>query len=270
MNRIKLARVIAGLLVASVSVMGCGQSTSDGSSVSILDRVQQDKVLKVGVIDGNPPWSKIGANGQPEGYDIDIAKAIADVLGVKPVFTTVDIAGRVTSLQTNQLDLVIANFTRTPQRELTIDFSPPYVIVRGAILTLASSPYKTPADLNNPSVTIATGRGGTTEKWVPAAIPNAKLVFLPGIGDLVQALNSNQADGIAHETLFAAKQMADNPGKYSEITGTFPAEYISIGMPKGDYEWSRWIDVWVSDFSASGADAALFKKWFGFDMPPLQ
>lgn len=273
MNPRRRPAAIFGVL-ALLALLGtaCQQTASSGpsSSTSILERVLSEHVLKVGVIDGNPPYSQLGANGQPSGYDIDIATKIAETLGAKPQFTTVDIAGRVTSLQTRQLELVVADFTRTPKRAETIDFSAPYLVVRGQFLVSAKrSDLNTRDDLNKPSVRIAITRGGTAETNVPAAAPNAKIVAFNNEGDTVQALNSGQVDAISQDNLFNAQIIKDHPGQYKAIPGYFSAENISLGLPQNDLRWQRWLDIWVSEFNDSGANNLLFTKYFGFPLPPV-
>jgi len=265
--RSKLFFLLATLAIV-VPLSGC-QSTTTDQGKSLLDTIQESKTIKIGILDGSPPYSQLGANGEPEGYDVDIAKAIAETLGATPKWTVVDIPGRVTSLQTKQLDMVVADFTRTPKRAMSIDFTVPYLIVRNMFLVRADSSFQTVDDINKPDVRIAITRGGTAEQWVPRFAPNAKLVAFNTEGDCVQAIQSNQADVLTQDNLFNAKLMSDNPDKFRIIDANYPAESISVGLPQGDFKWSRWLDTWVTEFNDSGANADLFHKWFGFEMPPL-
>ncbi|MEX1172627.1 MAG: transporter substrate-binding domain-containing protein [Chloroflexota bacterium] len=259
--------MLAALVIAA-PLGGCQESTGEQGK-SVLDTIQETSKIRIGILDGAPPFSQLGADGQPEGYDVDIAKAIAETLGATPEWTVVDIPGRVASLQTRQLDMVVANFTRTPQRAMTIDFTPPYLIVRNMFLVRADSPYQEVADLDKPEVRIAITRGGTAEQWVPTFAPNGKQVAFNSEGDCVQALQSNQADVLTQDNFFNARLMADNPGTYRVIEADYPAESISIGLPQGDAKWARWLDTWVYEFNATGANAALFMKWFEYEMPPM-
>src|SRR3954447_570594 len=100
-----------GLLLAALMVIICGAGTA--AAGEDLDRVMKSGTIRIAIIGGNPPYSKMSPSGEPEGYDIDIGKAIADALKVKPEFITTDIPGRITSLQTHKADLTIADFTKT-------------------------------------------------------------------------------------------------------------------------------------------------------------
>ena len=59
-------------------------------------------------------------------------------------------------------------------------------------------------------------------------------------------------------------------GKLRQLDGNIARAEIAIGLPAGDPDWARLLNLWVEQFNASGANAALFKTWFGFDQPAIQ
>ena len=90
----------------------------------LLQGVLSRGTLRIAVLPSLPPYSRVLPTGEPEGYDIDIAKKLAEALKVKPEFVVTDIPGRVTSLQTRKVDVTIADFTRNVERSTTIAFQP--------------------------------------------------------------------------------------------------------------------------------------------------
>lgn len=82
--------------------------------------------LRVAVPQDFPPFGSVGADMTPQGYDIDVAKLIADKLGVKVELVPVTSANRVPYLQTNKVDLVISSLGKNAEREKVIDFSTAY------------------------------------------------------------------------------------------------------------------------------------------------
>src|SRR5690348_2740888 len=130
-----LQGVLRGLLAAAL--FAGFYAASEARAGAVLDQVIKGGTLRVAIIGGNPPHSKMSPSGEPEGYDIDIAKAIADALKVKVEFITTDIPGRVTSLQTGKADLTIADFTKTVQRSTSIAFTDPYLVVSLQFLVAA-------------------------------------------------------------------------------------------------------------------------------------
>ena len=81
-----------------------------------LDDIKKSGVLRVASFDSNPPFGFVDAKSkQIEGLDVDYAKAIADKLGVKLQLQPTNPANRVPLLVANKVDLVLANFTITPE-----------------------------------------------------------------------------------------------------------------------------------------------------------
>ena len=250
--------VLIGTLLAT--------APTHGQSTSIIQQVLQRGTLRIATTAGNPPYESAGPNG-PVGYDIDIAKMVAAALKVKPEFTITDGAGRIAMLQTRKADITVANFTRTVERSTTIAFTDPYLVVHLHFLVLANrSDLNTLTDVDTPKVKIAIGRGGTAEFWVPAAVPHATVVRYNQLTDMYLALQNHQVDAMSQDDLYNATQMKKNPGKFKVIPGNYSIrEELSIGLPAGDVDWLRVLNLWVEQFNNGGDNAKLFQQWVGFD-----
>src|SRR5262245_37047492 len=106
-------RAVMALAVAAAVLAVAFVTPSHAQQAGILGDVTQRGTVRIAIIGGNPPYSKLNPSGEPEGYDIDIGKMIAAALKVKPEFIITDIPGRIVSLQTRKADLTIADFTKT-------------------------------------------------------------------------------------------------------------------------------------------------------------
>jgi polar amino acid transport system substrate-binding protein len=237
---------------------------------SILQQVLSRGTVRIAVLGSLPPFSQMTPSGQPEGYDVDIANALAAALKVKAELIVTDIPTRVTGLQTHKFDLTIADFTRNVERSTTIAFTDPYLVTAPKALVPIDSPAKVLSDLNDAKYKIAIDRGGTAEVLVPAILPKAQVVRFNTEADEFAALMNGQADAMCEDTLYNQRQIHDHPGKLRETEGVFSRAEIAIGLPAGDFDWYRVVNLWVQQFNASGANAALFHKWFGFDLPKIQ
>ncbi len=88
--------------------------------------IRKAGVLRVASFDSNPPFGFVDAKSkQIEGLDVDYAKALADKLGVRLQVLPTNPANRIPLLTANKVDLVLANFTITPERAQQVDFSIP-------------------------------------------------------------------------------------------------------------------------------------------------
>jgi polar amino acid transport system substrate-binding protein len=262
----------AALATAPVALAATFAAPQAGAQTqqSILQQVLSRGTVRIAVLGAQPPFEQMTPSGQPEGYDIEIANALCAALKVKPDIIVTDIPTRVTGLQTHKFDLTIADFTRNVERSTSIAFTDPYLVTSMKALVRIDSPYKTVAELNDPRIRVASDRGGTAEAAVPPVLPKAQLVHFNTVSDSLASLLNGQTDMMPADTLYNHRQIADHPGKLKELDGVFESAEIAIGMPAGDFDWWRVVNLWVHQFNASGQNAGLFRKWFGFDLPPIQ
>ena len=235
----------------------------------VLDDVLSRGTLRIAVIGGNPPYSSMTPEGKPEGYDIDIGRKLAEALKVTPEFVVVDVPGRVTALQTHKADITIADFTATVQRSTVIAFTKSYIVARQQFVTLSDKAFASIADVDKPGIKVGITRGGTVEQNVPLAAPHVELARFNNVADQLSALDAGQVEVMAQDNLYNAQLLTDHPGAYKVVPGDFSHEDIAIGLPAGDFDWWRVTNTFVDQFNSSGDNARLFKKWFGYNMPPL-
>ncbi len=261
--------LLGGIVAISASWLLAAPSLADGPG--LLQQIVSRGTLRVAVLPSLPPYSKVTPGGEPEGYDIDIGKRLAEALKVKPEFVVTDIPGRVTSLQTRKVDVTIADFTRNVERSMTVAFTDPYLVTTMRMLVPTDAKWKSIAEMKDgDGVRVAISRGGTAERAVPAALPKATLVRFNTQADEMSALLGGQADAMAEDDFYNTQAIKDRPGKLKQLDGTLARAEIAIGLPQGDADLLRVVNLFVEQFNASGDNARLFEKWFGFAQPPVQ
>ncbi|HEV2675388.1 MAG TPA: transporter substrate-binding domain-containing protein [Aliidongia sp.] len=254
---------------ATVLVLTAGSAAADGPT-SILQQILSRGTIRIAVLPSLPPYSRVLPSGEPEGYDIDIAKQLAEALKVKPEFVVTDIPGRVTSLQTHKVDITIADFTRNVERSTTIAFTDPYLVTTMRMLVPDGAKAHAITDLGDGAgIKVAISRGGTAERAVPAALPKAEITRFNTQADEMSALLSGQVDAMAEDDFYNTQAIKDRPGKLRQLDGSLARAEIAIGLPAGDFDLYRVLNLYVEQFNASGDNAKLFKKWFGFDQPAI-
>ncbi|MDO6459371.1 transporter substrate-binding domain-containing protein [Granulosicoccaceae sp. 1_MG-2023] len=113
-----IRRLAAG---AVLSLLACSAVFAD-----VLDDIKEAGVLTVAVPQDFPPFGSVGTDLKPIGYDIDMAKLIADDLGVLVELVPVTSTNRIPFLTTGKADLVISSLGKNPDREKVIDFTDAY------------------------------------------------------------------------------------------------------------------------------------------------
>ncbi len=265
MNSVRAAFLAAAVLLWARVVAGQAPRRR-GATAGRFQR----HAARLAVMGSLPPYTNLTPSGELEGYDIDIAKRLAASLNVKPQFIIVDSAGRVAALQTRKADITASGFARNVTRSLTIAFSDPYLIVPGRIVVKTDSPLKKVEDINDPKVRLSMNRGGNSEPIIAARFPNAVRNLYNTNADCLNALLSNQVDGMAEDAFYDRQEIAKHPGQLRMLDGDYSRQENSIGMPAGDADWVRVVNLWVEQFNASGDNKVLFQKWFGFDPPRIQ
>lgn len=255
------------LTLAAMSLLAVATTTA-GAQSSILEQAEQRGTLRIAIIGSNPPFSVIKPDGEPEGYDIDIGRKLAEALKLKPEFVITDTPGRIVSLRTGKVDVTIAGFTKNVERSKVIAFTDPYVVVGMQFLVKADrADLNTVEDLRKSGIRFGVTRSGTAEASVPLAVPDANLVKFNTQSDTLLALGADQVDVLTQDNLFNGDLIKKEPGKYKIIPGLYSYEEFGIAVPAGDFDWWRVVNTWVQQFNASGDNERLFKKWFGYDSP---
>ena len=195
-------------LIAAAAALVAGLCTATSASAGKLEDIQTAGIIKVGIALTGEPIGFRDANNEPVGYDVEVAKRLADSLGVKLEITEVSGAVRITMLQSGQIDVVIANMTANLERAKAVNFTIPYLRSGIKILTREDTGVKSLADLKGKKVIV--GRGTTNEAMIKAQVPDAEMVYTEFFApEAILLLQQKRADAaIKDSTLidYAAKQ----------------------------------------------------------------
>ena len=260
----KQASVLLILCMLAVALLCCGQAS--GASVPTLDRIIDSGKLRVGVALSGPPIGFRDDTGNPMGYDVDWANRMAEILDVKVEFVDVDGDTRISALVSGRVDVVFANMTGNLQRAKTIDFSIPYLKCGIKMLTRADVPYNDIEDLNDPKVKIVVGRGTTGEDLALAHAPKAEIIYVPNFTDQILQLKQGKADVAFEDNTIVDYAAKESGGALVARDRMYSSDPICVGLPKGDIEFVRWVDMFVSWQITQGWQAATYEKWWG--VPP--
>ena len=120
---------IISILIVGFVLLGCENSSMEERTLS---SIQQKGVITIGVFSDKPPFGFVNDKGENDGFDVAISRQIAkDLLGDenKVKFELVEAASRVEFLKSGKVDVIMANFTQTKEREEAVDFATPYMKV---------------------------------------------------------------------------------------------------------------------------------------------
>lgn len=247
------------LLLFGVVVSGCGNN---------------DKTLIVGLECNYPPfnWTTMAKNdytvkiadvaGYADGYDVVMAKRIADELGYKLVIKKLPWEGLIEALNSKMIDLIIAGMSPTAERKENIDFTDPYYISRQCVVVRADSGLADATTLADFEGAKMVAQNGTLQNDLIEQIPNVvHLAPRNSYPDLFIALEAGVADGVIAEDPVAKLYAANNPefkvitfAAGNGFTVTLEDEAVSIGLRKGNQELVDQINTVLATISTETRD----------------
>ncbi|MDR5801852.1 ABC transporter substrate-binding protein [Caballeronia sp. LZ001] len=251
---------IAGL-VALAACSKVEAPAQDGAASSTLKTVLQRGTLRVGDCLSFAPFGFYNKDGQPDGYDVDLAKELAKQMGVKLEVVNTTSANRIPNLQTSKVDVVFCNFTRNLERAKEIAFTNPYVVASEALLVKKSSGIKSIKDMSNR--TIATVKGSTNGDEVRSLNMQVKIQEFDSSQAAILAVKQGQADAMIEDNNFLAYQASLDQELTVTDEALVPLEYNAFGVKAGDQVWLNYLNLFLFQINASKQNAQLYKKWFG-------
>ncbi|MBB5410786.1 MULTISPECIES: transporter substrate-binding domain-containing protein [unclassified Paraburkholderia] len=254
---------VAGLL----AITGCTKVATPGQSAaaspSTLQAVLQRGTLRVGDCLTFAPFGFYNKDGQPDGYDVDLAKELAKQMGVKLEVVNTTSANRIPNLQTSKVDVVFCNFTRNLERAKVIEFTTPYVVASEALLVRKNSGVQSIKDMGGR--TIATVKGSTNGDEVRSLNIPIKIQEYDSSQAAILAVKQGQADAMIEDNNFLAYQAKLDPELAVTNEALVPLEYNAFGVKAGDQEWLNYLNLFLFNVNASKLNAQLYNKWFGTD-----
>ncbi len=220
----------------------------------------QDKKLRLGTEGAYPPFNYANADGTLGGFDIDLGKAIADELGVKPKFIEAISDNRIPFVKRGTADLILSTMTINTERDAEIDFSEPYYIARGRVLVPKGSDIRGVEDLAGNSV--CTALGSTYEETLRKQAPEADLKLVDSYSECLELLQNESVDAVSTDDVILTGMIIQDDRL--EIVGDeLTTEPYGAGIKQGDAELKEFVDGVIADYKSDGRWAKAYDKWVG-------
>ena len=252
---------LAVLLLASLSMINAARAQS------IDDILSKGKVV-IAVDPTSAPFGITGTDGQPDGYDVDLAKLVAKSMGVELELVSVTSTNRIPYLLTNRVDLVISLFAITPERALQVWFSDPYAAV-GTIIT-ARKDKKIASFDDLKGLKIGVPRGTIPDLLLTKkALEGIEIMRFDDEATSIQALVSGQVDALGSSTTALIVLNRGKAEKEYESKITLVQNHFGIGMRRGQEDLRQWLNTFLYAIKTNGELNAISQKWTGDDQKTL-
>lgn len=229
------------LVVSLVLVVGCTatKNSNENDKADVLSKIKANGKLVVGTAPGYPPFEfTVNKSGKSQvvGADIDLAKKIADEIGVELEIKAMDFDALIMALQSSKVDMVITSMTPTEERKKSVDFSDVYFEGTNSIIVNSnfSKDISKEDDLKN--IVIGVQRGSVQEIYAKEVLKAPKIKSLTAIPDLIADMKNGNIDGIIASTVVAKINANQYEGiKLIDVNlSQANKEEAAIAIKKGD------------------------------------
>ena len=235
MKKSTLIKITAAAL-ALISAASAWAKPKPGRTVA---QIKKSKTVKIAVFSDKKPFGYVDENGIYQGYDVYFANRIAKDLGVKVQFVPVEPAARVEVLETNKVDIVLANFTLTPERSEKVDFALPYMKVALGVVS-PNGEITSPEQLNGKTLIVA--KGTTAETYFTENYPEVKLLKFDLYSDTYKALLDGRGDAFSTDNTEVLAWAIENPGYAVGIDSLGNLDTINTAVKKGNTDLLNWLN----------------------------
>jgi len=264
----KKTGVILVLVLAFALFSACANMTGTGVSkptAPVLDRILQRGELVVGTSGEQPPLTAKTKGGKIIGLDADLARYMADAMGVGLRFEAMPFPELLPALEAGKVDMVLSGLTITPKRNLKVAFVGPYYISGKGILTKMQTvaSLQEASGMNTPDFTLAALKGSTSQLFAEKVIPRAKLVTPNSLDEAVDLVIQGKVDALVADYPVCAVSAFRYPGKglaAGEVR--FTVEPLGIALPANDPLLVNWVENFLKLLQGTGGLANLEERWF--------
>lgn len=257
-----IAVMLAVFMLASVLTMAASAKGSD----DLLETIQERGTIIVGLEGDWAPWSYVDENDELTGYDVEVAKAIADKLGVEIQIVPGEWDGLFAGMDAGRYDMVVNGVEVTEERADKYDFSTPYAYIRTALIVKGDNDsIKTFEDL----------KGKKTANSIASTYMNLAESYgatCYGVSTLDETLTmvlQGRVDATLNAIVSFTDYMAQHPDSNLKVVATTEeASNVAIPMRKGDETASlrEAVNKAIDELREDGTLSELSIRFFGEDI----
>jgi cyclohexadienyl dehydratase len=232
-------------------------------SPSNLDRIAESGALTVGTTADYRPFT-YREEGELKGYDVDLARLIAEELQVEITFVQTSWGRLVPDLRDQKFHLAVGGITRTLPRQTRVGFTDPVLIIGKCPLVRRDDQerFHSLESIDQPGVTVAVNPGGTNEKFVRQHILRAKILLVEDNLAIPSFIAERRADVMLTDNV-EALQAAAIDSRLVAVSADKPWTVETLGLMtnRDDQAFLNWLNLFLSQAEADGRLPELRKKY---------
>lgn len=265
---------IAGLVLASAMLftVGCGggdnSSSSSAGEDNSLQNVLDAKTLKLGLDPTFKPMGFTDENDQIVGFDIDVAKEVANRMGVSLETVPVNWDTKEQDLEVGTIDCIWNGLSVSDERKKVMLMSEPYMKNDMIFVVSASSDVSSPSDLAGKK--IAVQNGSTAQEILEASDvvkkDGASVTALATNVEALQQLDLEMVDAVFLDSVVANYEISSSGKDYVILNEGLESEEYAIGFKLGSQKLCDEVTRILKEMKADGTLGEISTNWFGSDV----
>ena len=254
--------------------------TAAPASGQTLDKIRKQGTIKLGYIESAAPFSYTESGGEPQGYSIELCRAVADGLAaqlkresLKIRWVKLTLQNRIEAVRKKEVDIECGTATWTLSRQQVVDFSLITFVDGASLLLRAQSDIGRMADLEGKRIAVIAGT--TTEPALRAALARqsikAELVSIKTRDEGIALLGKNEVDALASDrtALIGVVVMGSgSQGSFKLLDQDFSIEQYALMLPRGDHDFRLAVNRVLARVYRSGEIEKVYARWLGPLGPP--
>jgi len=265
----KKRSILILMLVAAMAMLafaGCGNSeTSDTASDEAVSN--DDGVFVIGLDDSFPPMGFRDEQNEIVGFDVDLAKEVAERMGMTFYAQPIDWDSKEQELNGDHIDCIWSGLTMTDERKESMTFSEPYLENNQIIVVKNDSDIKSLADLAGKKVGMQKG-SSAYEAFNASAIKDdvdETVEFADNVSAF-QDLNVGRIDAVIVDSIVARYYIQSQDAEFTVLDDSLSPEFYGVGFKKDNTELRDKVQAALDSMVEDGTTAKISEKWFGEDI----
>jgi len=272
---------VAGAAALAMSLAACSSDDGDDSAAATSDPTEDATeasgdfpegstmadlsaagAITIGTKYDQPGFGLLNpATDEPEGFDVEVAKIVADELGISAdgiTWTETVSANREPFIQEGRVDMVVATYTINDDRKEVVDFAGPYYQAGQDIMVALGNPLGITGPDDLAGTTTCSVEGSTPAENIRTNYSEAEITLFDVYSKCAEALKNGQVDSVTTDNVILLGIIAQDPESFELVDNPFTEEPYGIGVTKDDeefrsfvndvleaaYEDGRWAEAW--------------------------
>jgi len=249
------------------------------ATAQTLDKIKKAGVINLGYIDTAAPFSSADANGEPQGYSVDLCRAVAESIAnqlqqpkLKTRWVKLTIQNRLQAVRTKRVDIECGTTTWTLARQKLVDFSLVTFVDGGSILTKLGGRLARVSDLDGKKIAVI--KGTTTERALREALKRtltaSEIVLVAARDEGLALLRKDDVQGFASDRTTLIGIVAANAAgdAFRLLDEDFSIEQYALALPRGDTDFRIAVNRGLARLYRTGEVQQVYDRWLGSLGPP--